>query len=320
MKRLSRSDSSIMVPSSSLFWSPVSASERSRKVPAAPRIAASGVLRSWEIEVRSAERSRSVSTVRLTRSMSSTRWTRSMASALWSISASSSRRSSGVSSGPGLSLSMPIMPIAPRPVRIGRNRRLAPGSVSEPRPAVRSFSHAQVGRGDIGVAQRVLRRIAGLDHDRALLRQQDHDPHLEHQGDLIGGRPQHVVERADAGELAAEGVERVGGARPRHRRHRLDAHPRGDVGDERRHDDEEHEGRDVGRIGDGEGVDRRQEEEIVAERGDRAGEQGRKQAEAHRDGDDGGEEDEVDVLDPQPRLDRFARRKREADRERSRPA
>ena len=144
MKRLSRSDSSIMVPTSSTFCSSVSAPARSRSVPAAPRIAASGVLRSWEIEVSSAVRSRSVSMVRFARSMSSTRWTRSMASALWSISASSSRRSSGVSRGPGLSLSMPIMPIGPRPVRIGRNSRLAPGSVSEPRPALRSFSQAHL--------------------------------------------------------------------------------------------------------------------------------------------------------------------------------
>ena len=46
---------------------------RSRSVPAEPSTAASGVFRSCEIEVSSAERSRSVSTVRLTRSMSSTR-------------------------------------------------------------------------------------------------------------------------------------------------------------------------------------------------------------------------------------------------------
>ena len=35
-------------------------------------------------------------------------------------------------------------PIAPRPVRSGRNSRLAPGSVSEPRPAGRSLSQAQL--------------------------------------------------------------------------------------------------------------------------------------------------------------------------------
>ncbi len=59
--------------------------------PAAPRIDASGVLRSCEIEVSSAERNRSASMLRLARSNSSTRNTRSIASALWSISASSNR-------------------------------------------------------------------------------------------------------------------------------------------------------------------------------------------------------------------------------------
>ncbi len=52
-----------------------------RMVLAAPSTEASGVLRSCEIEVNSAERSRSDSTVRLTRSISSTSSTRSMASA-----------------------------------------------------------------------------------------------------------------------------------------------------------------------------------------------------------------------------------------------
>ena len=144
MKRLSRSDSSITVASSSAFSPSPSLPPRSRSVLAEPSTAASGVFRSCEIEVSSAERSRSVSTVRLTRSMSSTSRTRSTASAPWSINASSSRRSSGVSSGPCLSLSMPTTPIAPRPVRIGRNRRLAPGSVSEPRPAARSFCQAHL--------------------------------------------------------------------------------------------------------------------------------------------------------------------------------
>ena len=143
IKRLSRSDSSTMVANRSAFSTSVSLPARSRSVLADPSTAASGVLRSCEIEVRSAERRRSVSTVRLTRSMSSTRWTRSIARAPWSMSASSRRRSSGVSSGPGLSRSMPTTPIAPRPVRMGRNNRLAPGSVSEPRPAERLFSQAQ---------------------------------------------------------------------------------------------------------------------------------------------------------------------------------
>ena len=81
MKRLSRSDSSMIVASSSAFSPSVSLSARSRSVPAEPSTEASGVFRSWEIEVSSAERNRSVSAVRSTRSMSSTSCTRSMASA-----------------------------------------------------------------------------------------------------------------------------------------------------------------------------------------------------------------------------------------------
>ena len=136
------------------------------------------------------------------------------------------------------------------------------------------------GRGEIGLVEHVLRRIAGLHRDRAVLRQQQHDAHLQHQRGLIGGRPQHVVERADAGELAAERIERLGRARARHRGDRLRAHARRDVGDDDRHDDEEDERRDVGRIGDREGVDRRQEEEIVAERRRDAGDQRRPQADS----------------------------------------
>src|SRR5262249_59221100 len=52
-----------------------------RNAPAAPKTAASGVRRSCEIEVKSAERNRSASVARLARSRSSTRRTRSMASA-----------------------------------------------------------------------------------------------------------------------------------------------------------------------------------------------------------------------------------------------
>ena len=99
---------------------------------------------------------------------------------------------------------------AARPVRSGRKRRLAPGSVSAPRPAARSCSQAQLGGGEVGLVERVLGRIAGLDGDRAVFGQEQHDPHLEHRGDLEGGGPQHVVERAGAGELLAEQIEVLG--------------------------------------------------------------------------------------------------------------
>ena len=88
--------------------------------------------------------------------------TRSIASAPWSISASSSRRWSGVSSGPGLSLSMPTTPIGAaagahrQEQPLGAGQRVgaaAGGAVVLPGP---------VRGGEIGLVERVLRRIAGL--------------------------------------------------------------------------------------------------------------------------------------------------------------
>ena len=74
-----------------------------------------------------------------------------------------------MSRGPGLSLSMPTMPMAPRPVRMGRNSRFAPGSVSEPRPADAVVLPGPFRGREIGLIEDVLRRIAGLHRDRAIL-------------------------------------------------------------------------------------------------------------------------------------------------------
>ena len=49
----------------------------------------------------------------------------------------------------------------------------------------------------------------------------------------------------------------------------------------RRHQHEHQQGDDILRIGDGEGVERRQEEEIIGQRADQAGEQRRPQAISH---------------------------------------
>ncbi len=151
--------------------------------------AASGVLRSCEIEVSSAERSRSVSIVRLTRSMSSTRWTRSIASALWSIKR----------------IEQPALVRAQQRARLvavdaDHADRAAPGAHRQEQPlgARQRVGAAPggaivlpgpFGRREVGFVERVLRRIAGLDGDRAVLRQQQHDAHLQHQGDLIGASP-----------------------------------------------------------------------------------------------------------------------------------
>ena len=70
----------------------------------------------------------------------------------------------------------------------------------------------------------------------AVLGQQQHNPDLQHQGRLVGRRPKHIVEGADAGELAAEDVKRLGGARPRHGRDRQRTGARRDIGNDDRHD------------------------------------------------------------------------------------
>ena len=131
--------------------------------------------------------------------------------------------------------------------------------------------------------------------------QQQHNPDLQHQGGLIGRRPEHVVQRAAACELAAEAVERFGRARAVHRGDRLGAHARRDIRDQRSHDDEKEERADIGRIGNRESIDRLHEEEVVAERGDHAGEQRGPQTEAHGNADDRGQENQIDILDAEPR-------------------
>ena len=60
-------------------------------------------------------------------------------------------------------------------------------------------------RGEISLIENVLGWITCLDGKGAIFRQQQDDADLEHQRRLIGARPKHVVERAGAGQLAAEG-------------------------------------------------------------------------------------------------------------------
>ena len=190
-----------------------------------------------------------------------------------------------------------MTPMAPRPVRIGRNRRFAPGRVSEPRPAGAIVLPRPFRRRDVRIIENIFRRVAGLHHDGAVLRQQQHHPHLEHQCGLIGGRPQHVIERADAGQLAAESIEQLDRTHALMGGHGPGPPARGKMRHDDGHDREQHERGDIVRIGDREGIDRRQEEEIVAERGGDGGRKRRQQPVTHRDADDGGQKDEIDVLD-----------------------
>ena len=129
---------------------------------AEPRIEASGVRRSCEIEVSSADRSRSVSSASRARSISAARL----------IALDRQRRLVGQRIEKPRAVrrqqavradreSMPMTPTAPRPVRIGRNSRLAPGNVSAPRPAALIVLHSPLRGGKVGLVQHVLRRIAG---------------------------------------------------------------------------------------------------------------------------------------------------------------
>ncbi len=278
MKRFSRSASSWMVRSMAARPASSSAPCRLVRLVAAPRMEASGVRRSCEMEVSRAERSRSVSACRRAWSTSRTRFTRSTASAAWSDRAFSRRCPSGVSSGPGSSRSMPNTPVGPRPVCMGRNSRLPPGRVSAPRPAGRLCSHAQSAAARSASSSVSSGGKPGLHGQAVRARQQHHHPHLQHQRHLVHGRPQHVVQRHRAGQLAAELVQLLRGLGARTGRHRLRSHAGGQVAGDDGDDGEHRQGDDVLRVGDGEGVERRQEEEVVGEHAQQAGQQRCRQA------------------------------------------
>src|ERR1700730_2028490 len=62
------------------------------------------------------------------------------------------------------------------------------------------------------------------------------DPHFQHQGDLMRGSPEQIIERRGACELAAEKIEFLGDPRPLPRRDRLGADARGEVARDERHE------------------------------------------------------------------------------------
>ena len=172
MKRLSRSDSSMMVASSSAL---AASSSTCREVPqGAGRAQDRG-------ERRLADRARSRSAApraggRSRRPASPARHPRPGARARsrappGRTSASSRRRCSGVRSGPGLSLSMPTTPIVAAAGPHGQEQALGAGQgvgAAARRPVV---LQGPFRRGEVGLVESVLRRIAGLDGDRARLRQ-----------------------------------------------------------------------------------------------------------------------------------------------------
>ncbi len=197
----------------------------------------------------------------------------------------------------------------------GQEQALGPGQSVGPSSRGAIVLPCPGRRSEVRIVQRVFRRVAGLDGDRAVLRQEQNDAQFQHRRGLVSGSPQQIVERGDAGELAAEGIELLGRARPCPCREGLRADPRGKIGDEHGDQHEEQESRHVGRSGDGEGVERRQEEKVVAERGGDAGDDRGCEAVANRDRDHGDEEHEIDVFDAKQRLDQNAHAERDSDGE-----
>jgi hypothetical protein len=98
-----------------------------------------------------------------------------------------------------------------------------------------------------------------------LIGQQEHRVQRQHGRDLPCRSPEQVVKRHHLRELAAGGVEGLRRLGTPLRRNRLGAHPRGQVAGDQRDDEEEEQRGDVRRVGDREGVEGQNEEEVVSE-------------------------------------------------------
>jgi hypothetical protein len=89
---------------------------------------------------------------------------------------------------------------------------------------------------------------------------------------VIGTRPEKILQRDRGAELAAEQIELLGrlGALPRG--DRLAAHARGEIAHDDRHDHEGDHRDDIFGICDRRGVERGEEEEVVGDDAEQAGE------------------------------------------------
>ena len=161
-------------------------------------------------------------------------------------------------------------------------------------------------RGEVVGVELVLGRVGGQHRELAVLGQQEHDLGLQHDGHLVGGGPEQVVDRGDAVQLPGEGVEGRRARRLLARDQRLGAGARGDAAGQGRHGREQDQAGHVLRVADVQGVERVEKEEIVAQ--DR--EQGRRQRRAEPPGQGGGQhrhdEDQGDIGEVEQILDQPA--------------
>ena len=136
-------------------------------------------------------------------------------------------------------------------------------------------------RGEIGLVEPILGRKPGLDNKTAVLGQKHDDTNLQHQGDLMHGCPEQIVERCNGGELAAEKIKLLGDPRALPRGDRLGPDPRGEIARDQRHHGKKEQDDDILGIGNGECVERRQEKKIIRKNADETGKQRGPQAIGH---------------------------------------
>ena len=116
--------------------------------------------------------------------------------------------------------------------------------------------------------ERILRRKGGAELELLLLAEKHEGAAIHRLRHMRHHHPEHVVELGDRRELARKIIKRLRGDDAPRGRIRLLAHapgePAGEHGDEK--EDEQRE--ELVRLGDGEGVDRLDEEEIIGEEGE----------------------------------------------------
>ncbi len=150
-------------------------------------------------------------------------------------------------------------------------------------------------------------RHGSAQHELAFLGQQQDSVHAQQPADFAAQQLRQFVGLADAGELARETGQRavLGGAALGQQS--LIAHARGKLAARHGHAEQHEHGQDVLGILDGEGARRRDEEEIIGQRRNEAGDDADAQAVARGHDHDGQEEQQADIGDVAGREQRRAK-------------
>ena len=122
-------------------------------------------------------------------------------------------------------------------------------------------------RRHVRAVELVLGRVARCDIKPIALfrRHQEDRANFQHRRDLVGSRPQEIVKVADAGDLAAEGVQFRRSFRSQSRGHNLSSGPRRQIADNDRDSQKEKQRQDIFGVRDSKGVERWNKKEIVGQ-------------------------------------------------------